>query len=105
MGRESLTRSGRHPAARLSLAAVLSCAVLACGSAGPGHASPAPLHPIAVGVNTDITWGIPATQISTEVNLMRGAALRWIRASVDLSGAEYQGPGRLNLPYIGQVDA
>lgn len=102
MGHKS---SPLHRAARLAVAAVASCAVVACGRAGPGNASPGPRHPVSVGVNTDITWGIAASDIRTEVKLIKAAGMQWIRASVDLSGAEYQRPGRLNEPYIRQVDA
>lgn len=58
-----------------------------------------------VGVNPDITWGISSSQVSQEVSLIKQAGITWVRASVDLSGAEYSAPGQLNMNYLNGVDA
>jgi hypothetical protein len=58
-----------------------------------------------VGVNSDITWGIPASDVSREVSLTSGAGIKWIRASVDLSQVEPQVAGQINTAYLTQIDS
>lgn len=58
-----------------------------------------------VGVNSDITWGIPSGQVAQEVSLTAGAGIKWIRASVDLSQVEPQAAGQLDAGYLAQLDS
>jgi len=58
-----------------------------------------------VGVNSDITWGMPARDVSREVSLTTGAGIKWIRASVDLSQVEPQAAGQINAAYLAQIDS
>lgn len=60
--------------------------------------------PREIGINSDITWGVPAADVSTEVAMMKYAGVKWIRATVDLGGAEPLGPGRLDRRYLRSVD-
>jgi polysaccharide biosynthesis protein PslG len=56
-----------------------------------------------VGINADITWGIPSGSVSQEVSAIQQAGVPWIRATIDLSGAEYYGP-QLNMSYLSGID-
>jgi hypothetical protein len=58
----------------------------------------------AIGVNTDITWGISRSAIRQEVRLIKRSGVSWVRASVDLAGAEYARRGRLNPRYLSGID-
>lgn len=101
----SSRRRRAHRSLRALFAAWLVCTLVACGTGGHVSASVGPRHPVAVGVNTDITSVISNREIRTEVGLIRRAGVRWIRATVDLSGAEYQRAGKLNEPYLKGIDA
>jgi hypothetical protein len=63
-----------------------------------------PAQATVVGVNPDITWGIPQSEVGHEVSLIKAAGVTWVRASIDLSGAEYAGPGQLNTSYLNSID-
>lgn len=76
----------------------LICAVACCG------AFAASAQAATVGINTDITWGIPSSSVSQEVSLIHQAGVPWVRATIDLSGAEYYGP-QLNMSYLSGIDA
>jgi hypothetical protein len=66
--------------------------------------SEAPAHAAVVGVNSDATWGISEAEMQAELRLIWYSGVRWIRASVALSQVERNGPGRLNLNYLRQID-
>jgi polysaccharide biosynthesis protein PslG len=85
----------------------LAAATASCGpkiTRPPHLGQPRPGPAVAVGVNTDITWGIPWTDVTREVALMRRAHVMWVRASVDLSGVEPSRPGQFNPAYMGPLD-
>ncbi len=79
------------------LAATGLCALAAGLSSAPAQAT-------VVGVNPEITWGISQSEIAHEVTLIKAAGVTTVRASVDLSGAEYAGPGQLNMSYLNSID-
>ncbi|MGB9184671.1 MAG: cellulase family glycosylhydrolase [Solirubrobacteraceae bacterium] len=60
---------------------------------------------ITVGVNSDITWGVPSSQISHEISLTTAAGVKWIRASVDLSQAAPNSADQLDSAYLAQIDS
>lgn len=91
----------------LAAALVLSVSVVACGAkpirprlTGLPRTGP----PVTVGVNTDITWGIPPAAVRQEIQLMRRARLTWVRATVDLSGFESSAPGQIDWSYMRPLD-
>jgi polysaccharide biosynthesis protein PslG len=57
-----------------------------------------------VGVVPDITWGLSQTEIDHTVSLLKESGVKWVRTNVDLSGAEYYGPGQLNTSYLSSID-
>ena len=75
------------------LIGVLVCGVFASSAVASG-----------VGVNADITWGISQSDVTHEISLLKAAGVTSVRASVDLSGAEYSGPGQLNSSYLAGID-
>jgi len=80
-------------------AALVVIAVSACGTLAP-RTGPR----VQIGVNSDITWGIPRTQVSREVALIRRSDVGWVRMSVDLSDADPQRRGDLDAAYMRQID-
>jgi hypothetical protein len=58
-----------------------------------------------VGINSDITWGLSSSEVSREVSMIKQAGVGSVRVGVDLSGAEYNGPGQLNTSYLSSIDS
>lgn len=98
--RVTLARAGKLILRRLCLCMAVGLGLSSC-SASDSTSSPAAPE---VGINSDITWGVPSADVHSEIELMKYARVRWIRASVDLSGAEYFGRGRLDKHYLRPVD-
>ncbi|HEY5286996.1 MAG TPA: cellulase family glycosylhydrolase [Solirubrobacteraceae bacterium] len=98
--RHNFTARSHNHSAR-NLLSVLLATVLC--SLGTGLAT-APAQATVVGVNPDITWGISQSEVVREVALIKAAGVTTVRASVDLSGAEYAGPGQLNMSYLNSID-
>lgn len=83
-----------------ALAVAIALLVSACG----GSLAPRTGAPLRLGVNSDITWGIPRGQVSREVALIRRSQVGWVRLTVDLSDAEAEGAGVINRAYLRQID-
>jgi hypothetical protein len=85
--------SARSRAVLAGLACVLLCSL-----------ATAPARAAQVGTNPDITWGTSQTDIDHTVAMLKDSGVKWVRTSVDLSGAEYNGPGQLNTGYLNSID-
>ena len=85
----------------LGVLALAAWNLLGCGSQ---RAAPRIGPPVQVGVNSDITWGLPASGVAIEVRLMAAARIAWVRASVDLSDVEPVRRGRVENRYMGPLD-
>jgi hypothetical protein len=93
--------SFRHNFNAGKILSVLAATVLCALASGLASAS---AQATVVGVNPDITWGISQSEVVREVALIKAAGVTTVRASVDLSGAEYAGPGQLNMSYLNSID-
>lgn len=85
--------SARWRAVLTGLACALFCAL-----------ATAPARAAQVGTNPDITWGTSQADIDRTVAMLKDSGVKWVRTSVDLSGAEYNGRGQLNMGYLNSID-
>jgi hypothetical protein len=76
-----------------ALAAALAALVLA-----------SPAHAAEVGVVADVTWGQPRADVDREIELLRAAGVRWIRASVNWAGLEPDAKGDVNHWLLAEYD-
>jgi hypothetical protein len=76
-----------------ALAAALAALVLA-----------APAEAAEVGVVADVTWGQRRADVDREIDLLRAAGVRWIRASVNWAGLEPDRKGELNEWLVAEYD-
>ncbi|MGB9184668.1 MAG: cellulase family glycosylhydrolase [Solirubrobacteraceae bacterium] len=97
----SVTNRCAAPYWRMLVSVTAAVVVLVGCGAQPKRYGP----PVQVGVNTDITWGIPSRAQRHEVRLIAQTHVGWIRSTVDLSQAEYDGPGKLNRAYLTTIDS
>jgi polysaccharide biosynthesis protein PslG len=81
----------RAPLAALS--AVLALLVLA-----------SPAQAAEVGVVADVTWGQPRADVDREIELLRQAGIRWIRANVNWAGLEPDRQGEINEWLLAEYD-
>ncbi|HXV59001.1 MAG TPA: cellulase family glycosylhydrolase, partial [Gaiellaceae bacterium] len=80
-----------------SALALLSAALVALAAA--------PAAPAAqVGVVADVTWGQPREDVDRELELLRKAGVRWIRANVNWAGLEPDAKGDLNEWLLAEYD-
>lgn len=75
--------------------------LISAGAPGAGATTPG----AQVGVVADITWGIPAADVTRTVSSMTNAGVGWVRAGVAWSGAEPDVKGTLNQTYLAEVDS
>jgi hypothetical protein len=76
---------------------MLAAAVAALALAGPAQAA-------EVGVVADVTWGQPRADVDREIELLRTAGVRWIRASVNWAGLEPDAKGDVNHWLLAEYD-
>ena len=82
-------------ARRLLTLAVLSLALLA---------TPSLAQAAQVGAVADITWGQSKADVDREVELLRGAGVRWVRANINWAGLEKDGKGQINSWQLAEYD-
>jgi polysaccharide biosynthesis protein PslG len=83
------------PARALALAAAALLAALALA---------APAQAAQVGAVTDITWGQPRASVDREVDLLKAAGVRWVRANVNWRGLEPDRKGSINPWLLADYD-
>jgi hypothetical protein len=93
MARHSACLHGAVRAAVAALAAALAALVLV-----------APAQAAEVGVVGDVTWGQPRADVDREIELLRDAGVRWIRASVNWAGLEPDRKGDVNEWLLAEYD-
>jgi polysaccharide biosynthesis protein PslG len=93
MARHSACSHAPFRATVAALAAVLAALVLG-----------APAQAAEVGVVADVTWGQPREDVDREIELLRAAGVRWIRASVNWAGLEPDRKGELNHWLLAEYD-
>ncbi|HET6695732.1 MAG TPA: cellulase family glycosylhydrolase [Gaiellaceae bacterium] len=76
-----------------ALAAALAMLVLAT-----------PSQAAEVGVVGDVTWGQPRADVDREIELLRRAGVRWIRANVNWAGLEPDRKGEINEWLLAEYD-
>ena len=64
----------------------------------------APAQAAEVGVVADVTWGQPRADVDREIELLRAAGVRWIRASVNWAGLEPDRKGEVNGWLLAEYD-
>jgi polysaccharide biosynthesis protein PslG len=57
-----------------------------------------------VGVVTDVTWGQPRADVDRELDLLRSAGVRWIRANVNWAGLEPNAKGQIDAGQLAAYD-
>jgi polysaccharide biosynthesis protein PslG len=85
-----------HAPVRATLAA-LAVALAALMLAAPAQAA-------EVGVVADVTWGQPRADVDREIELLRAAGVRWIRANVNWAGLEPDRKGEINQRLLAEYD-
>src|SRR5262245_15427679 len=93
MARQSVCSHAPFRATVAALAAALAALVLG-----------APAQGAEVGVVADVTWGQPRADVDREIELLRSAGVRWIRASVNWAGLEPDGKGNVNEWLLAEYD-
>jgi polysaccharide biosynthesis protein PslG len=93
MARHSACSHAPFRATVVALAAALAALVLG----GPAQAA-------EVGVVADVTWGQPREDVDREIELLRAAGVRWIRASVNWAGLEPDRKGEPNHWLLTEYD-
>lgn len=92
---------------RRSLASVILAAmalhVLLPLTAQPAGA--ATNNPPAIGMVTDLTWGISRTEMERTIKLLSSSGVRWVRMNVSWSGVEPTGKGVINSGWLSELDA
>jgi polysaccharide biosynthesis protein PslG len=85
-----------HAPFRATLAA-LTAALAVLMLASPSQAA-------EVGVVADVTWGQPRADIDREIELLRDAGVRWIRANANWAGLEPDRKGDVNEWLLAEYD-
>jgi hypothetical protein len=85
-----------HAPVRATLTA-LSAALAFLVLASPSQAA-------EVGVVADVTWGQPRADVDREIELLRQAGVRWIRANVNWAGLEPDRKGEINQWLLAEYD-
>jgi polysaccharide biosynthesis protein PslG len=92
-----VSRSARvHAPSRATLTA-LAAALAVLVLAGPAQAA-------EVGVVADVTWGQSRAEVDREIELLRSAGVRWIRANVNWAGLEPDAKGDVNEWLLAEYD-
>lgn len=96
-----------HPNCRRALAAVACMLAIAATAfpAGAATTSAPTATGAAVGVVSDLTWGISRTDMERSVSMMRDAGVRWARLNIGWSAIERDGKGRVNSGWLAEIDA
>ena len=63
-----------------------------------------PSQAAEVGVVADVTWGQPRADVDREIELLRQAGVRWIRANVNWAGLEPDRKGEINQWLLAEYD-
>jgi hypothetical protein len=63
-----------------------------------------PAHAAGVGAVADITWGQPQSAVDREIELLRAAGVRWIRANVNWAFLESSRKGQIDAGLLAQYD-
>jgi hypothetical protein len=63
-----------------------------------------PAQAAEVGVVGDVTWGQPRADVDREIELLRQAGVRWIRANVNWAGLEPDRKGEINEWLLAEYD-